>query len=71
MVWPVIDLRMVLSYFFTERNFVMLFAPKERGQGHVEYAMILVFVAVLVIAIVRLLSPKLGNTFSTISSSLL
>jgi pilus assembly protein Flp/PilA len=48
----------------------MLFAPKETGQGLVEYAIILVLVALLVIAVVRLLGPKTGNTFSTISSSL-
>jgi len=48
----------------------MLFAPKERGQGLVEYAIILAFVAIVVIVVVRLLGPKIGNTFSTISSSL-
>ena len=48
----------------------MLFHPQERGQGLVEYAIILVLVAVVVVAIVRLLGPKIGNTFSTISSSL-
>ncbi len=31
----------------------MLFAPQERGQGLVEYAIILVFVALVVIAIMR------------------
>jgi pilus assembly protein Flp/PilA len=48
----------------------MLFHPQERGQGLVEYAIILVLVAVLVIAIVRLIGPRIGNTFSTINSSL-
>ena len=48
----------------------MLFAPKERGQGLVEYAIILALVALVVIAVVRLLGPKIGNTFSTISSSI-
>ena len=48
----------------------MLFHPQERGQGLVEYAIILVFVAIVVIAIVRLLGPKVGNIFSTINSSL-
>jgi pilus assembly protein Flp/PilA len=44
----------------------MLFAPKEKGQGLVEYAII----AIVVIAVMRLLGPKIGNTFSTISNSL-
>jgi pilus assembly protein Flp/PilA len=48
----------------------MLFAPKEKGQGLVEYAIILALVAIVVIAVMRLLGPKIGNTFSTISSSL-
>jgi len=48
----------------------MLFHPQERGQGLVEYAIILVLVAVVVVAIVRLLGPKIGNTFSMINSSL-
>ena len=48
----------------------MLFHPQERGQGLVEYAIILVLVAVVVVAIVRLLGPRIGNTFSTINSSL-
>jgi pilus assembly protein Flp/PilA len=48
----------------------MLFAPKEKGQGLVEYAIILVFVAIVVIAVMRLVGPKVGNVFSTINSSL-
>ena len=47
----------------------MLFAPKERGQGLVEYAIILAPVALIVIAVVRLLGPEVGNSFSTIASS--
>ncbi len=48
----------------------MLFSLQEKGQGLVEYAIILVLVAVLVIAVMRLLGPKVGNTYSTINSSL-
>ena len=47
----------------------MLFSPQERGQGLVEYALILVLVAVVVIAILTLLGPAIGNVFSTIKSS--
>jgi pilus assembly protein Flp/PilA len=59
-----------IKKFFLERNYIMLFAPKEKGQGLVEYAIILALVAIVVIAVMRLLGPKIGNTFSTISSSL-
>jgi len=48
----------------------MLFQPQEKGQGLVEYAIILVFVAIVVIAIMRLIGPKVGTIFSTINSSL-
>ena len=48
----------------------MLFAPVEKGQGRVEYAIIIAFVAIVVIAVVRLFGPQLGNTFSDINSSL-
>ena len=55
---------------FLERNYIMLFAPKEKGQGLVEYAIILALVAIVVIAVMRILGPKIGNTFSSINSSL-
>ena len=42
----------------------------EDGQGLVEYAIILALVAIVVIAVMRILGPKIGNTFSTINSSL-
>jgi pilus assembly protein Flp/PilA len=48
----------------------MLFLPREKGQGLVEYALILVLVAVVVIAILVLLGPIIGNVFSTIVSKL-
>lgn len=48
----------------------MLFHLNERGQGLIEYAIILVLVAVLVVALVRLIGPRIGETFSTINSSL-
>jgi pilus assembly protein Flp/PilA len=44
----------------------MLFAPKEKGQGLVEYALILVLVAVVVIVILALLGPAIGDIFSNI-----
>jgi pilus assembly protein Flp/PilA len=43
---------------------------KEKGQGLVEYALILVLVAIVVIAALLLLGPVIGNTFSKINSSL-
>ena len=48
----------------------MLFISMEKGQGLVEYAIILAFVALVVISVVRLLGPRVGNTFSGIANSL-
>jgi pilus assembly protein Flp/PilA len=47
----------------------MLFLHREEGQGLVEYALILVLVAVVVIAILTLLGPAIGDVFSTIMES--
>jgi pilus assembly protein Flp/PilA len=44
----------------------MLCSPKEKGQGLVEYALILVLVAVVVIVILALLGPAIGKIFSNI-----
>ena len=49
---------------------IMLFAPKEKGQGLVEYALILVLVAVVVIVILALLGPAIGKIFSGITQSI-
>ena len=48
----------------------MLFSPREQGQGLVEYVLILVLVAIVVISALMLLGPVIGNTFSTINKSL-
>ncbi len=47
----------------------MLFLPKEKGQGLIEYAIILSLVALLVIAVVQLMGPAIGNTYSDITNS--
>jgi pilus assembly protein Flp/PilA len=48
----------------------MLFAPKEKGQGLVEYALILVLVAIVVIVILLVLGPAVANVFSNIVANL-
>ncbi len=49
----------------------MLFAPAEKGQGLVEYALILVLVAIVVFAALMILGPIIGNAFSSINNSLM
>ena len=48
----------------------MKMSVTEIGQGMVEYSLIIVLVAVVVILAVTLLGPKAGGLFSTINSSL-
>ena len=48
----------------------MLPTLKEKGQGLVEYALILVLVAIVVIAALMILGPFIANVFSRINSSL-
>lgn len=48
----------------------MLEYRNEKGQGLVEYALILVLVAMVVLAILLLLGPVIGNTFSSITQAL-
>ena len=48
----------------------MLYLPREEGQGLVEYALILVLVAVVVIAVLTILGPAIGDIFSRINTGL-
>ena len=43
---------------------------KKKGQGLVEYALILVLIAIVVILILTFLGGKVNQTFSTIGSGL-
>ena len=42
----------------------------QKGQGMVEYALILVLIAIVVIVILTLVGKQVNNVFSNISSSL-
>ena len=46
------------------------FFAKEQGQGLVEYALILVLIAIVVIGILTLLGKKVSGVFSQIDSGL-
>ena len=46
----------------------MLYLPSENGQGIVEYALLLALVTIVVIVILALLGPAIGNVFSKIYS---
>jgi pilus assembly protein Flp/PilA len=48
----------------------MLFAKKEKGQGLVEYALILALIAIVVIAVLAILGNRVQQKFNTIATSL-
>ncbi|HLA87702.1 MAG TPA: pilus assembly protein [Anaerolineales bacterium] len=48
----------------------MLFSAQEKGQGLVEYALILVLVVIVVFAALMILGPMIGNVFSNLNNSL-
>ena len=47
-----------------------MYLPREEGQGLVEYALILVLVAIVVIAVLMLVGPQIANIFSKITNGL-
>jgi pilus assembly protein Flp/PilA len=44
----------------------MIFLPREEGQGLVEYALILLFIAIVLVAVLLIFGPAVGNLFSTV-----
>jgi len=44
----------------------MLYLPREEGQGLVEYALILVLIAIVVIAVLVVLGPAVAEIFQQI-----
>ncbi|MGD2159136.1 MAG: pilus assembly protein [Anaerolineales bacterium] len=42
----------------------MYYHPSERAQGLVEYALIILLVALIVIVVLSILGPAIGNIFS-------
>ena len=47
-----------------------MYIPHEQGQGLVEYALILVLVAIVVIGILLVLGPRIANVFSKVTNGL-
>ena len=48
----------------------MLSFQSQDGQGLIEYALILVLVAMIVIAVLMLLGPAVGNMFSNVVANI-
>ncbi len=48
----------------------MIYAPVEEGQGLVEYAIIIMLIAIVVIALVAIFGAQLNTLYSQITSSI-
>lgn len=48
----------------------MFYLPQEDGQGMVEYALIIVLVAIISIVILAILGPAIGNVFSNLVNAI-
>ena len=48
----------------------MLVYDQEKGQGLVEYALMMIMVAMVVIVILAILGPSIGNVFSNFINQL-
>jgi pilus assembly protein Flp/PilA len=48
----------------------MLFSPQEKGQGLVEYALIIALIAILLLAVLALVTGALSTVFSRIASAI-
>ena len=48
----------------------MMHRPLDSGQGLVEYALILMLIAVVVIVVLALLGPAVGNMYSNVVSGI-
>lgn len=47
----------------------MLYAPRERGQGFLEYALLLVLIAVVIIVVITIMGTQLSLMYSQIVST--
>ena len=60
----------IFTNFEREATMLRSFFAKEDGQGLVEYALILVLIAIVVIGILSVLGGKVSTVFSSINSGL-
>ncbi len=60
----------VVRQMIVVREAIQRLRQREAGQGMVEYALILAFIAILVIVALKFLQPAISSTLNTVSNSL-
>ena len=60
----------VVRQMIVVREAIARLREREAGQGMVEYALILAFIAILVIVALKFLQPAISSTLNTVSNSL-
>jgi len=66
-IW--LSMGLLISGVFS-KELDMLFYPNEKGQGFMEYGMLLVLIAVIVILVLTILGRATGNLFSNAISNI-
>ena len=61
---------MLFQLYFQAKEFFSKLVARQEGQGLVEYALILVLIAIVVIAALLILGPTIANVFNKISTNL-
>ena len=60
----------VVRQMIVVREAIARLRAREAGQGMVEYALILAFIAILVIVALKFLQPAINSTLNVVSNSL-
>lgn len=60
----------ITKLYVSFMSYLQAFKKDEKGQGLVEYALILVLIAIVVMAALKLVGTQTSTTFSTVDSAL-
>ena len=61
-----IFLSFVVNLYKHRKEVVVMISALEKGQGLLEYALIMILVVVIVIVVLALLGPQVGKMFSSV-----
>ena len=67
---PVESIHVIVAFYRKKTRMLRSFFTPTEGQGLVEYALILVLIAIVVIGILTVLGGKVSQVFSSINSGL-